>query len=131
MDEAIKSIINVGAIGGLLVVVIYFARQAAVNAWRWFTGTYLPEQAASRKAETEALVEKLGGEIKTIGVEFKAEIGRLIEHMDAAAKTQAENEGKIVGALESVKSAVSKGFADMKKRFEELEGRVRKLEEKN
>lgn len=126
MDELIKSLIGYGVTGVILGICIFAIRAGL----KWFTGVYLPEQAKQRQSEMESLVSKLGAEIKTIGVEFKAEIGRLIEHMDAAAKTQAENEGKIVGALESVKGAVSKGFADMKKRFEELEGRVKRLEEK-
>lgn len=120
MDKGIEILLNYGIAGVMLLACI------AGIFWgiKWFVKVHLPKIQEDRAKETAALIEQS----KALQASITGQLERLIVQQEAAAKTQAENEGKIVAGLSSLRTSVTSGFKDLNERLAKVETRVENLE---
>lgn len=123
MEKGTEILLNYGAIGVLLLVCI------AAIFWgiKWFVKVHLPKIQDDRAKENAALI----AQSKELQNSITQQLERLIVQQEAAAKMQAENEGKIVTGLSNLRSSVTKGFGDLNERVAKVENRVQNLENVN
>lgn len=120
MEKGIEILLNYGIAGVMLLACI------AGIFWgiKWFVKVHLPKIQEDRAKETAALIEQS----KALQASITGQLERLIVQQEAAAKTQAENEGKIVAGLSSLRTSVTSGFKDLNERLAKVETRVENLE---
>lgn len=123
MEKGTEILLNYGIAGVMLMACL------AGIFWgiKWFVKVHLPKIQEDRAKETAALI----AQSKELQNSITQQLERLIVQQESAAKMQAENEGKIVAGLSSLRSSVTKGFSDLNERLAKVENRVQNLENVN